>query len=84
VVGAHQAESVACNLLKALQSPVPRATHAAEEFPMPFLALFGSLFGALFGALTNVVRWVVRGGAGETPALRPIPISERHDERRRR
>jgi hypothetical protein len=47
---------------------------------MPFLALFGSLFGAL----SNVVRSVVRGGAGETPVLRPIPISRQDDQRRRR
>lgn len=43
---------------------------------MPFLALFGSLF--------NLVRAVVRGGLGETPALRPIPISDRRRDRRHR
>jgi hypothetical protein len=41
-------------------------------------------FIALFGFVSNLVRSVVRGAMGETPALRPIPISERHDERRRR
>ncbi len=43
---------------------------------MPFLALLGFV--------ANLVRSFVRGGVGETPALRPIPISERHDRRRRR
>lgn len=43
---------------------------------MPFLALFGFV--------ANLVRSVVRGGVVETPALRPIPISQRQDPRRRR
>jgi len=69
-------ESVACNLLNCHRRPTPRATVESEEFPMPFLALFGFV--------SNLMRSVVRGGVGETPALRPIPISERQDPRRRR
>jgi hypothetical protein len=43
---------------------------------MPFLALFGSLF--------NVVRSLVGGGLGGTPALRPIPIADRRNDRQHR
>lgn len=43
---------------------------------MPFLALFGSLF--------NAVRSLVGGGLGGTPALRPIPISDRRNDRHHR
>jgi len=74
--GMTVADSVACNLLKCPWSPTSRAAVESEEFPMPFLALFGFV--------SNLVRSVVRGGVGETPALRPIPISERQDPRRRR
>jgi len=73
-------ESVACNLLKLPRRPTSRATDESEEFPMPFIALFGSLFEAV----SNLLRSVVRGGVGETPALRPIRISDRQGERRRR
>ncbi len=39
---------------------------------------------ALFGALLNLVRSSIAGGTGGSPALRPIPISERERLRRRR
>jgi len=69
-------ESVACKLLKCPRSPTSRATVESEEFPMPFLALFGFV--------SNLLRSVVRGTVGGAPAVRPITISERQVGRRRR
>ena len=39
---------------------------------------------ALFGALLKLIRSSIAGGTGSTPALRPIPISERERPRRPR
>lgn len=43
---------------------------------MPFLALFGSL--------VHLARSVIGGGLGGTPALRPIRISDRRNDRHHR